>query len=53
MKLYNTRSGVLIETEGQFYKSPVSGLDQIIGGGDLLDLAKEAAKGASVECAFS
>lgn len=48
MKLYNTRNGLLVESEGQFYKSPAGALDQILGAGDLVGLAKEALQGASV-----
>lgn len=48
MKLYNTKAGLLIESEGRFYKGATSDLDQILGGGDLISFGKEAMKGEAV-----
>lgn len=48
MKLYNTRDGLLIESDGNFYKAAADGLDEILGGGDLVALGREAVKGSPV-----
>ena len=48
MKLYNTKSGLLIESEGKYYKVAAEGVDQVLGGGDLLALAQAAIQGTAV-----
>ncbi len=48
MKLYNTKSGLLIESEGKFYKAAAAGIDEVLNSGNLAVLAEEAIKGSEV-----
>lgn len=53
MKLYNTKRGLLIESEGKFYKAATTKLDEILGSGDILTIAREAVKGSPVDAPSS
>lgn len=48
MKLYNTKSGLLIEADGTFYMASAAGIDEVLSNGNLKALAEEAIKGEAV-----